>query len=148
PQGVQDVQHLPLHVVADHAPCLASWDPAASQQAGQTIPISDPTLFQILAVDDDLDPFPSSPADPVLGTTTFLWSIVPPGGARQALTGLTGSGVALDPASYTPGDIVELRVEIQDRNHTVVGCPDNQLSCSTISDPTCTQRLSWEVQIR
>src|SRR5262249_40166864 len=107
-----------------------------------------PTLFQVLVVDDDLDPYPSSPADPVLGTTQFTWSIVPPGGSRQTLAGVTGAGVALDPASYASGDIVELRVDVQDRNHIAVNCPANQPSCSVISDPTCTQRLTWEVEIR
>jgi hypothetical protein len=149
PQQLQNVQHLPLTVVADHAPCLGLWDPTASAQPSETIPISDPTLFQVLVVNDDLDPYPSSPSDPVLGTTQFAWTIVPPGGSRQALTGVTGGSVALDPASYIPGDIVELRVEIQDRNHTPVACPDNQLSCATNAlEPTCTQRLSWEVEIR
>ena len=147
-QSLDLVQHLALHVDADHAPCLAQWDPVASSTPAETIPITDPTLFQVLVVEDDLDPFPSLPNDPVLGTTKFEWSIVPPGGSRQTLTGVSGSGVGIDPASYTPGDIVELRVEIKDRIGTTVGCPQNQLSCSTISDPQCTQRLSWEIEIR
>ena len=113
-----------------------------------TIPISDPTLFQVLVVADDLDPYPSVPNDPILGTTEFHWSIVPPGGTRQSLGGVTGSGVALDPNSYTPGDLVELRVEIQDRNHTPVNCPDTDLTCSVISDQSCLQRLTWRVEVR
>ena len=101
----------------------------------------------MLVVADDLDPFPSVP-DTVVGVTEFHWSIVPPGGSRTPLTSVTGSGVALDPASYIPGDIVELRVEIQDRKHIAVNCPDPQLSCSVISDQTCTQRLTWRVEMQ
>jgi hypothetical protein len=144
----QAVEHLSLHVVPDHAPCLAQWDPAATTVPNTTIPMSDPTLFQVLVVADDLDPFPSVPNDPILGTTEFHWSIVPPGGTRQQLSGVTGAGVALDPGAYTPGDIVELRVEIQDRNHTLVNCPAGDLTCSVISDPSCLQRLTWNVEVR
>jgi len=139
---------LPIHVDADHAPCLGQWDPTATSVPNTTIPITDPTLFQVLVVADDLDPYPSVPNDPIYGTTEFHWSIVPPGGTRQALSGVTGSGVALDPDSYTPGDIVELRVEIQDRNHIAVNCPDTDLTCSVISDQSCLQRLTWRVEVR
>ncbi len=142
------VQHLAVHVAADHAPCLAQWDPAATSDPGTTIPISDPTLFQVLVVADDLDPYPPVANDPILGTTEFHWSIVPPSGTRQSLPGVTGSGIALDPASYLPGDIVELRVEIQDRTHIAVNCPDGDLTCSVISDASCLQRLTWRVEVR
>ena len=39
---------------------------------------TDPTLFQVLVVADDLDPFPATPIS-LYGTTEFHWSIVPPG---------------------------------------------------------------------
>ncbi|CAN5665572.1 hypothetical protein BH11MYX1_BH11MYX1_17580 [soil metagenome] len=147
PGGLAATEELPVSVVADHPPCLAQWEPTATPVAGTTVPMTDPTLFQILVVSDDLDPFPSPPSDP-FGTTEFHWSIVPPNGTRQLLTGVTGSGVALDPDSYTPGDIVELRVEIQDRKHTAVNCPATDLTCSVISDQSCLQRLSWRVEVR
>ena len=147
PSGLSDHELLPIHVDADHAPCLAQWDPAATSAANTTIPITDPTLFQVLVVADDLDPYPSIPSPPI-GTTTFNWSIVPPGGTRQALTGVSGAGFPLDPDNYRTGDIVELRVEIQDRNATPVNCPDTDLTCSVISDQTCLQRLTWRVEMR
>jgi hypothetical protein len=102
----------------------------------------------VLVVTDDLDPYPSVPNDPVVGTTEFHWSIVPPGGTRQPLTGVTGNAVALDPDSYMPGDLLELRVEIQDRNHRAVSCPDTDLTCSLTTDATCSQRLTWRVEVR
>jgi hypothetical protein len=148
PSLVSKQTPLPIHVDADGPPCLGQWDPTATSVPNTTIPITDPTLFQVLVVADDLDPYPSVPNDPIYGTTEFHWSIVPPGGTRQPLTGVTGSGVALDPDSYTPGDIVELRVEIQDRNHTAVNCPDTDLTCSVISDQSCLQRLTWRVEVR
>ena len=148
PGGLTDEEHLGVSVVADHPPCLAQWDPSATPIAGTTVPMTAPTLFQVLVVADDLDPFPAVSIDPVLGTTEFHWSIVPPMGTRQSLAGVTGSGVALDPQSYTPGAIVELRVEIQDRNHTAVNCPATDPTCSVISDPSCLQRMSWSIEVR
>ena len=140
---------LSITVVADHAPCLEEWAPITPVVATDALPLSDPTLFQVLVVQDDLDPFPSVPGDPVLGETTFSWSILPPGAAtRQSLAGVSGNAVELDPASYTPGDLVELRVEIQDRNHTPVNCPDGDLTCSTISDASCIQRLTWRLEVQ
>jgi hypothetical protein len=144
PQQLQTTQDLMVHVSADQLPCVAQWAPAATTDPGTTLPLTDPTLFQVLVVNDDLDPYPSS----ITGGTEFHWSIVPPGGSRQQLTSVTGAGVALDPDSYTPGDLVELRVEIQDRMHTPVNCPDTDLTCSVISDQTCLQRLTWRVEVR
>ncbi len=149
PFDVSTIEHLPITVAADHAPCLGQWAPITPIDPTEALPLTDPTLFQVLVVDDDLDPFPPVPSDPLRGTETFAWSILPPGATtRQALTGVTGNGVALDPASYTPGDLVELRVEIQDRNHTTVNCPDGDLTCSTISDSSCVQRLTWRVEVQ
>lgn len=147
PSGMPGSTDLPIQVDADHAPCLTQWTPAATTLPNTTIPLTDPTLFQIQVVTDDLDPYPSSP-NPPIGVTEFHWSIVPPNGTRQQLAGVTGNAIPLDPASYHPGDIVELRVEIQDRNHTPVNCPDGDLTCSVISDNACLQRLTWRVEVR
>jgi hypothetical protein len=148
PQHVEATEHVTVHVNADQLPCVAQWTPAATIDPGTTLPLTDPTLFEVLVVTDDLDSYPSLPNDPVLGTTEFHWSIVPPGGARQALPNVTGNGVALDPDSYIPGDLVELRVEIQDRTHRAVSCPDGDLTCSLTADTSCSQRLTWRVEVR
>jgi hypothetical protein len=148
PLGLETMHDLVVPVGADQLPCVAQWAPAATTDPGTTLPLTDPTLFQVLVVTDDLDPYPSVPNDPVLGTTEFHWSIVPPGGTRQTLANVTGNAVALDPDSYMPGDLVELRVEIEDRNHRAVSCPDGDLTCSLSPDPTCSQRLTWRVEVR
>lgn len=148
PLLAQTTQDLTVHANADELPCVAQWAPAATTDPGTTLPLTDPTLFQVLVVTDDLDPYPSVPNDPNHGATEFHWSIVPPGGTRQALPNVTGNGVALDPDSYTPGDLVELRVEIEDRNHRAVNCPDTDLTCSMTTDATCSQRLTWRVEVR
>jgi hypothetical protein len=134
-----------VHVVEDGPPCLSQWAPLAAT-APNAWPLTDPTLFQVTVVLDDLDSFPGSPTEP--SQLAFHWSILPPGAsARQALS-TTGNAVALDPASYQPGDIVELRVEIEDRNNTPVNCVDASATCSVISNNTCIQRQTWRVEVR
>jgi hypothetical protein len=147
PAGMSVMQDLPVTIVPDHVPCLTSYTPLDAP-AGQTLPLADPTLFQVLVVSDDLDPYPPVVGDPLRGTTSFSWSLLPPGAtARQALD-VIGNSVALDPASYNAGDIVELRVEIADRQHVPVNCADSSPTCSVISDSTCIQRLTWRVAVQ
>jgi hypothetical protein len=137
-----------ITVTADAPPCLRSLSPIVAP-AGNALPISEPTLFQVHVVADDLDPYPTV-NDPQLGTTTFAWSIKTNTGARQELAGVTGNGVGLDPASYQPGDIVELRVEIFDRksDERPISCADGNPTCSVISDNNCLQRQTWRVEMR
>jgi hypothetical protein len=146
PLGSASGSDVQFTVIADPPPCLSQWTPIAPPP-GNELPLSQPTLFQVLDVNDDLDPFPPV-ADPVLGTTTFAWSLLPPGGsAFQRLTA-TSNSVALDPADYAPGDLLELRVEVYDRNMTPITCADSDPTCSVSSDPSCFgQRLTWDVQV-
>ena len=146
--GMATSRDLSLTVAADHVPCLGPISPA-TPPAGDTLPLTEATLFQVLAVADDLDPYPAT-ADPVQGVTTFAWSLLPPGATtRQPLTTVTGNRVALDPASYAPGDILELRVEIQDRQHIPVSCPDASATCALDTmEPTCLQRVTWKVEVQ
>jgi hypothetical protein len=138
PLAPKTVEQAMFVVAPDHAPCLGVVAPAVPTGT-QPLPMFDPTLFQVLVVNDDLDPYP--------GAAEFSWSLKPAGATQRAPIGSTNS-VALDPASFTPGDIVELRVEIADRKHTPVNCPDGNATCSVISDPTCIQRQTWRVEVR
>jgi hypothetical protein len=148
PLGETSVQHFMITVAADRPPCLAQWQPIAPP-AGATLPVTDPTVFQVPLVDDDLDVYPPVPGDPVLGTTAFAWSILPPGASvRQPLAGATGNTIDFDPGAFTPGQIVELRVEIFDRAHTTLPCPDDQATCSVSAQPACIQRQTWRVEVR
>ena len=146
--GTATTQAVMIVVTADQPPCLSQLSPIVPPP-GNTLPMSQPTLFAVNVVKDDLDPYPTVPSDPLLGTTRFTWSLLPPGaGTRQALTGITGNALALDPSSYNPGDILELRVEIYDRNNTPITCADGNATCSVISDPQCVQRQTWRVEVR
>lgn len=141
---VREVPYV-INVFDDTVPCLEQLLPSVPP-VGSVLPISEATLFQVLLVDDDLDRFPTIVGDPFLGPTRFAWSLKPQGGTRSPLTGATGNTVELDPASFTPGDVVELRVEVFDRRNTAVTCGDSEASCSVTAD-TCMQRRTWLVEV-
>lgn len=148
PLGAVTQKSLVINVVPDHVPCLAQWAPIAAPSTSAW-PMTEPTLFQIGVVEDDLDPYPTVPGDSELGTTTFAWWIKGPGASAFTSLGVTGNAASLDPASYEPGDDIELRVEIMDRNGVdpQAECNDNDPTCSVIADPQCIQRLTWRVEV-
>lgn len=145
PLGASTTEDFEITVVPDHVPCLDQWSPSAPVTA--TLPVSEPTLFQIPIVGDDLDRYPTIPNDPIYGQTTFSWSIKVGAGPRQPL-GVTANSIPFDPAGYDPETIVELRVEIFDRNATPIACSDGDRTCSVIADPMCIQRQTWHVEVR
>ncbi len=149
-EGKTTVIHSIL-VVADRVPCIGEVDPLAPPSP-TTLPLGDPTLFQIHNVDDALDPFPSDVNDPVLGTTQFHWSLEVNGGPRVQLDTEAGNSFAFDPANFIPGDLVEVRAEIADHVNPfplAAGCDPTQQTCSLdTSRPACIQRQSWTVEIR
>lgn len=139
---------ITVTVMEDTPPCLAQLQPAAPT-GGALLPLTEPTLFRVPVVIDDLDLYPPVPADEVLGTTTFRWSLKPPGQpAHQAIPGAVGNSYAIDPASYTPGDLVELRVEIFDQEPEAIPCNDSEQTCSVNVNSGCLQRQTWRMEIR
>lgn len=144
--GESTKQTVMVTVGTDNPPCLRTLSPVVAQSPA-ALPMSEPTLFQVHVVTDDLDPYPTV-NDAVLGTTRFTWSLLAPGETRQELPAVTGNRLALDPASYQPGDIVEVRVEIADRKATAITCADGVATCSVIADNNCLQRQTWRVEVR
>ncbi|MBA3457659.1 MAG: hypothetical protein H0T42_31545 [Deltaproteobacteria bacterium] len=137
-----------ITVAVDGPPCLAQVVPIVAT-GGAALPITEPTLFRVSVVIDDLDLYPPQLNDPFLGTTRFAWSVKAPGQpAHLAISGAVGNSFAVDPASYTPGDIIEVRAEIFDRTNDVLQCPNTDPTCSVISQPTCIQRQTWRVEVR
>ena len=148
PASASATQDQVIAVSADAPPCLAQWQPIVPP-SGATLPVSEPTVFQVPLVDDDLDMYPPIASEPLFGTTGFAWSIRGPGeAARRVLAGATGNSLDFDPGAFAPGDVVELRVEIFDRHHTALPCADDLATCSLTSQPTCLQRQTWRVEVR
>ena len=149
PLGMTAQDHIAVQVDADGPPCITLAEPTAPLTTGSPpLPMSAPTLFSVPIVTDDLDSYPGAVGDPILGTTKFSWSLMAPGATSFAPLGITASSVELDPAAYTVGDQLELRVDIADRTGTTLTCPDSDLTCAQNAGSGCLQRLTWRVEVR
>lgn len=146
PLGHQVTADQTIVIAADRDPCLAQWTPIAPLDGTAALPLSAPTRFAVPVVTDDLDVYPTVPGDPVLGTTTFQWSIEKPGAGAFVPLATTGNAVELSPDVFDHGDLVQLRVEIFDRRAVAIPCAADALTCS-ISSTSCLQRLTWRVSI-
>lgn len=143
--GGATTHDLAITVVPDQPPCLRQWLPTVPPP-GATLPISVPTVFQVPVVDDDVDPYPPISAASQLA---FAWSVLRPGAPqREVQAGATGDAIVLDPAAFRPGDLVELRVEISDRQRAPLPCDDAAPTCSIPSSGSCLQRQTWRVEVR
>ncbi|MBC7973525.1 MAG: hypothetical protein H7138_00965 [Myxococcales bacterium] len=141
-------KRLRLDVGPDLPPCIARVQPAVPP-AGAVLPVLEPTVFQVPRVTDDLDVYPPTFSDPAFGAATFAWSILAPGATtRQVLLDATGNSIDFDPAAFTPGQRVEIRVEVFDRTYHTVPCADALPTCIAAARPQCTQRQTWRVEIR
>lgn len=146
---VKDVANPPvvhdelIAVTPDGPPCLAQWQPIVPP-SGATLPVGDKTVFQVPLVEDDLDAYPPDTSDPLFGTARFAWTIRAPGDAARRSIG-SGNSVDFDPRGFTPGEVVELRVEVFDRHATPVACADGEPTCG---EPACLQRQTWRVEVR
>jgi hypothetical protein len=148
PIGAPDGQTTSSHTVVvsiDKFPCLGLVSPIAPE-VPTTLPLSDPTLFQVHQVIDALDPFPTNLADPLLSQAQFRWSI------DRQVQPTTGNSFAFDPAVFAPGQLVEVRVELADRTNpfpNAATCDDNSQICEhEVTVPACLQRQSWVVEVR
>ena len=147
PLGATVMADKTIAIAPDHDPCLQQWSPIAPLDGVNTYPLTALTSFQVPIVNDDLDVYPPRPSDPVLGQTRFTWSIKQPGATAFTALASTANTVDLDPKQYEANDLIELRVQIYDRRNVAITCDPALLTCSTISDPTCIQRLTWRVRV-
>ena len=147
--GQATVQDFVIVVATDEPPCIDASSPLA--QAGETLPLFEATQFEIPVVTDDLDTYPPQLADADAGVAGFSWSLKTNAGARVPLA-IAGNGVALDPTSFHSGDILELRVEITDRQPRQASfdaCPDVDATCTfNPIDTSCAQRQTWRVEVQ
>ena len=135
---------LTIAVRPDHAPCLGATEPAG----GTTVLATEPRRFAVLAVLDDLDVYPAPPPDdPYLGAARITWSLRPAGaGPFQIIS--DAAAIDFDPAAHAPGDRVELRVEIDDRNARSLAACGDAPTCSVEPPASCLQRKTYPVVVR
>jgi hypothetical protein len=140
--GGRTVRTQALEVATDQPPCIATTSPAAPVGAVYVIARGDGARrFAVDSVQDDLDPWPA--ADSRLAFRWFLGA----GSAPPEVAGHDVADFTIDPADYFPGDVVTLRVEVQDRVARTLPCAPDQPVCSFAGD-ACVQRLSWTVEMR
>ena len=133
-------------VAADHPPCIGASDPGFPPD-GARIVVDELRRFSVLAIDDDLDLYPApAPDDEVLGAASFRWFLASPasGGALEPIQ-VDGNGVDIDPAAWTPGDELELRVEAVDQVDRPL-CDAAMASCELVTG--CFQRQTWSLEVR
>lgn len=134
---------IDIFLAGDRAPCIELTSPTPGTAVAE---IDDGlSLFEVLVVDDDLDPYSGGPA----GRLSFDWSVSPTlGGDDFAQAGSDLPRLEFDPTLYDPGSIVRVRVEVVDREPThAPNCPVNEPTCSMTPDLSCTSRETWEVEI-
>jgi hypothetical protein len=147
PEQKTGMESFVLPVGSDMPPCITEPSPIADPS--NVYPLLAPTLFEVPIVVDDLDVYPpSSTPDPDSGVATFHWSILEPGGSAFAPLAVTGNGVPLDPSTYSPGDVIQLRVEVHDRvTRDFTGCGNAPTCALNASSPSCLQRTTWQVEV-
>ena len=149
PEGTE-VHQEQILVDEDQPPCIGITSPALPGDGRFVLRREDGARsFAVLHVADDLDPWPRPASDSTdIGTARFAWAIAGPqtGGDLEPIAGATGADVVIDPASYAPGDLLSLRVDVSDRVERTATCTADDPTCSTADG--CYQRLTWEVEIR
>jgi hypothetical protein len=149
PEGTE-VHMEQILVDDDQPPCIGITSPADAGGGRFVLLRSDgPRTFSVLHVADDLDPSPRPAIDSTfVGTARFAWSLGGPqtGGDLVPVAGATGPELVVDPTGYTPGDLLEVRVDVSDRVARTPSCADADPACST--SESCFQRLTWQVEIR
>jgi hypothetical protein len=140
----QDVESIPFAL--DQWPCIGAAEPAFPPEGADVI-LDQRRRFAVLSVEDDLDLWPPPPPSMYLDAATFRWWLGSPatGGALVPLDGVDGAEVWLDPALYTPGDQLELRVEAVDSEDRDL-CDSALGTCEAL--PGCAQRRTWTVEVR
>lgn len=134
----------------DQPPCIAQTSPDAAPDVVYVVDATGaPRTFAILAVDDELDPYPPRATDGDQGVATFSWQVASPvtGGELVPVAGHAGADLTVDPAIFSPGDRLSLRVEVRDRADSDILCPADEPTCSWANDG-CLQRVTWEVVVR
>jgi len=138
-------QSLTLVVAPDALPCLGETSPALPTAGGMLLSAPDEDrTFQVLAVQDDGDPFPSATG----GTTSFRWSVTDPALVTTIAPPSFTATYWLRAGLFQVGDTVYVRLDIKDRGsetRTLATCHDTDPFCEDPLRPGCLQRVTWKV---
>lgn len=151
PAGAQAEQELDIPIGEDGAPCMGTTEPQAVPEGRYIVDHRGaPRRLSVLSVSDDLDTYPPPGGDlAYLGTARFGWQVATPdtGGALAPVAHHDVPEYVLDPSAYAPGDVLRVRVEIDDRQGRSIVCAEQAPTCS-ITGTGCLQRVTWELEVR
>jgi hypothetical protein len=123
------------NVAPDQPPCIAVTTPGFDKQATSAME------FDVLGVDDDLDPFP--------GVKDMNW-YVSVNNKPFELAQHDWEMLTVNKAAFSPLDTVKVRLEVHDRNtdrsaqeFLACGDADTCTSPSLVHSGTCYQRFTW-----
>jgi hypothetical protein len=141
---------MSFEVDQDQPPCLLRTDPQPLQPL-VLVPRGGKRTFEVLAADDDGEPFGTTP--PTLGPPVFVWSRADDG---KPMVRLARNAPRLDVSEglfddVRPGDQLRVRVEVRDRlreeqlqlREIPPPCPETQDVCEV---DHCLRWVTWKVQ--
>lgn len=145
PMGAQAEATLAIAVEDDQPPCLAALAPAPPPP-GAALLLDGPRRLEVGVITDDTAPYPEA-TDPYRRAPTFRWSIASAASDGELVElDNDGNAVELDPASFEPGELVDVRLEIDDGQNRVLPCGPDEPTCSIAGD-ACTQRQTWRLEV-
>jgi hypothetical protein len=141
-QGGTNTLSKVVTVDEDRPPCLGGMAPAVLDH---TLPFSGDARFDVLSVLDDISAYPT-PAGGPASAIKFHWSITPPEGGPLVPIATDAAGVLINSDLYTPDQLVDLRVEIEDAVARLSPCDASNPTCSIEGKPACLQRQTWHLK--
>jgi hypothetical protein len=138
----------------DAAPCITRTDP----EFGLAMIVrdaSDTNTFEIKAVSDDGDPYPSLDTRPSIVTFKATWWLEgedpnAPSGRRP--DDQVGPRVDFGPTRFRNGDQAYVRIQVNDRVNRDFGpCARDKAALNCALDPrrpTCFQWVTWKIDFR
>ncbi len=131
-----------INVAKDGAPCIRETSPAdASIIPLLVFDFMESHRFEVLRVEDDLDPYPPA------GGISFNWEISEnKGQSFLPVSGYHEPYLDIYPGEFSPGQEVWIRVKVSDRKTRELECGVEEIRCSLVAG--CPQWVTWKIEFR
>jgi len=136
--GMSNSASVDVVIAQDQPPCIVGFTPTSLQTIGFA---DQDTTFAVTRVDDDQDPYPGSN----LGTFIWWYRMDTSGVFARLSNPYSSNQLDFGPGAFSTGDVVQVRVEYQDRvSRSFSSCDPNAELCELV--PGCAQWVTWTVQ--
>jgi hypothetical protein len=136
---MESTASLDVAIAEDQPPCIVGFSPTTLNTIGFA---NQGMTFQVSNVNDDGDPYAGS--GPTTGT--FIWSYrtSTSGAFMRTLNLYNSNRLDFGPNAFVIGDVVQVRVEYQDRvSRNFSSCDSNADRCELVAG--CAQWATWTV---